>query len=199
MNSDKGRKELKTTKELFSYLSGLPKDFVVLVNVRAEDYMRVNVGILKTLVNEEKLPGVYITVNKPYMTMKRVLEENGINIDKLYFVDCITQTAGGDVVKDGNVFYLDSPQNLTGLGVAMGEAVTAIPGKDKFLFLDTLSTLLLYHNAGTVAKFSHFLTGRIRTWGLRGILISLEREADPLLTSQLAQFCDAVVNLGKNG
>jgi hypothetical protein len=63
--------------------------------------------------------------------------------------------------------------------------------------MDSLSTLLLYHNVGTVSKFSHFLTGRMRMWGLRGILMAVEKEADPKFTNQLAQFCDIVVTLDK--
>ncbi|MEM4250620.1 MAG: hypothetical protein QW828_02130, partial [Candidatus Bathyarchaeia archaeon] len=48
----------------------------------AEDYLKANIAILRVLANEDKLPGVYITVNKPYMTIKRVLEEKGIECDK---------------------------------------------------------------------------------------------------------------------
>lgn len=187
---------MKSVAELLEYLRGVPKDFIVLVNVDAEDYLRTNIEVLKVLANEDSLPGVYITVNKPYSTIKRILENGGVNIEKLYFIDCITKTAGGDIGCDEkNVFCLDSPQNLTGLGVAMGEAIRGIPEKDKFLYMDSLSTLLLYHSSGTVAKFSHFLTGRMRMWGLRGILMAVEKEADPKFTNQLAQFCDKVITI----
>ncbi|MBN2518314.1 MAG: hypothetical protein JXB14_05695 [Candidatus Altiarchaeota archaeon] len=186
----------KTLKELKEYLKKLPKDFIVLVNVKAENYLKTNMEILKLLCNDEGLPGVYITVNKPYQTMVRMLDDHKVKTDKLFFIDCITKTAGGQTDPDNKrVLYMDSPQNLTGLGVALGEAVRAIDGNNKFLFLDSLSTLQLYHNVGTVAKFSHFLTGRMRMWALRGILISMEKEADPTLTTQLAQFCDNVVTL----
>lgn len=191
---------MKSINELLGYLRKAPRDFIVLINVKAENYLKTNMEVLRVLANEDDLPGVYITINKPYSAMKRILEENKIKTEKLYFIDCITKTAGGKVEEtEKGVLYMDSPQNLTGLGVAMGEAVRAIPEDNKFLFLDSLSTLLLYHNSGTVAKFSHFLTGRMRMWGLRGILISIEKEADPQFTSQLAQFCDTVVSLNEDG
>jgi KaiC/GvpD/RAD55 family RecA-like ATPase len=187
---------MKDTQELLEYLRSMPRDSIILIDVKAEDYMKVSIDVLKVLVNEDKLPGVYITVNKPYATMKRILAGAGVKAEKMYFIDCITKMAGGEVIpNDKNVFYLDSPQNLTGLGVAMAEAITAIKGKEKFLFMDSLSTLLLYHNSGTVAKFSHFLTGRMRVWSLRGILMAIERETDPEFTNQLSPFCDAVVKL----
>ncbi len=187
---------MKDTEELLKYLRSLPKDFIVLVSVSAEDYLKANIDILRVLANEDKLPGVYITVNKPYLTMKRVLEDDSIDTSKLYFIDCITRMAGGQYDKnDKNVLYLDSPQNLTGLGVAMGEAIRAMEGEDKFLFMDSLSTLLLYHNSGTIAKFSHFLTSKMRVWGLRGILMAVEKETDPEFVDQLSQFCDAVIKI----
>jgi len=191
---------MKTIKELLTYLKDVPNEFIVLINVNAQDYLKANTKILKVLANDDKLPGVYITINKPYKTMKNILEKEGVDTKQMYFIDCITKTAGGDISDKGEkVFYLDSPQNLTGLGVAMGEAIRSIPETDKYLFMDSLSTLLLYHNNGTVAKFSHFLTGKMRLWGLRGILMAIEKEADPEFSDQLAQFCDTVVTLDKDG
>jgi KaiC/GvpD/RAD55 family RecA-like ATPase len=186
---------MKNIEELIKYLKSVPKDFIVLINVPADKYLQTNIEVLKVLANDNNLPGLYITVNKPYPTMKRILEDKGVNTKNLYFIDAISKSSSGETVRDNRVMYLDTPQNLTGLGVAMGEIVRSMPESDKFLFLDSLSTLLLYHNAGTVAKFSHFLTGRMRTWGLRGVLLSVEKEADPELTSHLTQFCDAVITL----
>lgn len=193
---------MKTIKELSDYLRQMPRSFVVLITVSAEDYARANTEILKVLANDDNLPGLYITINKPYITMKRSLDEAGVKTDRIFFIDCITKTAGGKPEDDANVLYLDSPQNLTGLGVAMAEALSDMPSEDKykFLFMDSLSTLLLYHNAGTVAKFSHFLTSKMRVWGLRGVLMSVEKETDPEFVNQLSQFCDTVLKLeGKNG
>lgn len=187
---------METIKELLDYLRSMPKEFIVLVNVRAEDYLKVNLEILKGLANDNKIPGVYITVNKPYRTMKKLLDDNKVNSEGIYFIDCISSSSGWKEEGMKNVFFLDSPQNLTGLGIAMNEAISAIGDTEKFLFMDSLSTLLLYHNAGTVAKFSHFLTGKMRLWGLRGVLMSVERGAEPELTAQLSQFCDAVLTLG---
>jgi KaiC/GvpD/RAD55 family RecA-like ATPase len=190
-------KNVKDVKELLGYLSSMPKSFIVLINVGAEDYVKTNIEILKALANKGRLPGVYITVNKPYTVMESLLEENGVDTKKIYFIDCITKMSGGGPSGSKNVFFLDTPQNLTGLGVAMSEVIAAMEKGDKFLFMDSLSTLLLYHSTGTVAKFSHFLTARMRMWGLRGILMAVEKDADPEFTNQLSQFCDAVVKIDK--
>jgi KaiC/GvpD/RAD55 family RecA-like ATPase len=191
-------KTVKDVKELLAYLSSMPENFIVLINVGAEDYVGTNVAILKALADNNKLPGVYITVNKPYTAMERLLEKEGVDTKNIYFIDCVTKMSGGEPGAGGkNVFFLDTPQNLTGLGVAMSEAITVMGEGDKFLLMDSLSTLLIYHSVGTVAKFSHFLTARMRTWGLKGILMAVEKDADPEFTNQLSQFCDGVVKIDK--
>ena len=181
--------------KLKSELNKLPKGFVVLVTVNSKEYFRTNIEIIKFLANDENVPGVYVTVNKPYQVMIKVLKENKINTKSLKFIDCITSVAGGKPEKTEDCLFISSPQNLTDLGVAMDQALKALPEDDKFLFLDSLSTLLIYNSVGTVAKFSHFLTSRMKLMGLRGVLISLEGETDPQLLSQLSQFCDGVIDL----
>ena len=77
----------------------------------------------------------------------------------------------------------------------MDQAVRAIPGEKKFLFFDSLSTLLIYNKPITVAKFIHFLSGKMRMWRVKGIIISLEKESDKELLSELSQFCDIRLDL----
>ena len=52
------------------------KDYIALVTVNPKDYQKSNVEVLRLLVNEQKTPGVYVTLNKPYDIMQRLLAEN---------------------------------------------------------------------------------------------------------------------------
>ena len=40
-------------------------DYVILVIVDAKQYQKTNLELIKFLVNEKKIPGVYVTLNKP--------------------------------------------------------------------------------------------------------------------------------------
>jgi hypothetical protein len=75
--------------------------------------------------------------------------------------------------------------------------MSAIPSKNKSLFVDSISTLLIYNRAETVSKFLHFLTGKIRVLNLNGVLLSTEKELDPEFADQLEQFVDKTVDLSK--
>ena len=107
----------------------------------------------------------------------------------------MTTTVGGKVEKTDDCLFIGSPKNLSDISIAMDQAIMAIPKKDKFLFFDSLSTLLLYNDVSVVAKFVHFLSGKMRIWEVKGIIISLRRAKDKELIQELKEFCDVVLNL----
>jgi len=55
------------------------KDYIVLVTVNPKIYQKSNLEILKLLVSEQKIPGVYVTLNKPFDIMQRLLKQNKID------------------------------------------------------------------------------------------------------------------------
>lgn len=115
----------------------------------------------------------------------------------IIFIDAITLPSGGKTNDSDRCLYLSDLRNLSDLAVIIDEAIDAIPYENKFLFLDSLSTLLLYNNTGSAAKFAHFLTGKLRAFDLDAIFLSLELESDAEFLTQLSLFCDKKINLSE--
>jgi len=69
--------------------------------------------------------------------------------------------------------------------------------QDRFIFFDSLSTLLVYNQSKSVTKFAHFLTGKMREWKIKGVLISLQKNTDERLIAQVSQFCDRIIEVKK--
>ncbi|MDD5416590.1 MAG: ATPase domain-containing protein [Candidatus Aenigmarchaeota archaeon] len=181
-------------------LTNINEHKIVLVVEDATEYLKTNIKILRIFCNDKKIHGIYITANRPYESIKKLLEENKIDSAKLFFIDTITNTKNIKSKKVQNCIYISSAESLTEISIAISELVKIIPGKDRFLFLDSITTLLMYNSAGTTTKFVHFLTNKIREWGISGVLVSLERETDEKLISQLSQFVDKIIYVhgGKN-
>jgi len=177
--------ELKQLREL--------KEFVVLATVKAKDYQKTNLEIVKNLTQEFNIPGVYVTLNKPYSVIKNIFEKSKIDTRLIIFIDAITKVAG-EAKKTKNCLFIGNPENLSDISIAMDQAVRALPGKDKFLFFDSLNTLLIYNEIQTVIKFIHFLASKMRVWKVKGIIISLEKKADEELINELSQFCDIKID-----
>src|SRR3989344_9607851 len=169
------------------------KDYLILVTVDAKSYQKAAIDIVRSLVNEDGIPGVYVTLNKPYDIMKRILENSNIDTRLIIFIDAASIT---ETKKVGNCLYIGSAEKLSDMSVAMDQAVKAIPAAEKFLIFDSLNTLAIFNKQATVARFAHFLTGKIREWKVKGIIITLERETEQALLDELTQFSDARIDMG---
>jgi len=171
------------------------KDYILLVTVDAKNYQKAVLDVAKHLVNEQNLPGVYVTLNKPYEIMQRTFSINNIDPRLLIFIDAASRTVPRKV---DNCLYIGSPEKLSDISVAMDQAVTAIPTDNKFLIFDSLNTLSIFNKPVTVARFIHFLTSKLREWKVRGIIITLEKETEESLLDELTQFSDGRVDFGGN-
>jgi len=179
-----------TLKEKFE---GLPEPFVVLFIADPKEYVTQNLALLNEFVNVKKLNGIYITVNRPYKSLVSLLQKESIDSSRMFFIDLITKTAADQPKREDNCIFMGSASNLTDLSVAISQAVSANPDEKKFIFLDSLSTMLIYNEAGSLSKFSHFLTSRLREWNVNGVFISLDTASDKDVTDTISQFCDRVI------
>jgi KaiC/GvpD/RAD55 family RecA-like ATPase len=170
------------------------KQYVAIATVDAKNYQKTNLGIIKHLTEHKNIPGVYVTLNKPFKTMEGVFKKEKIDIRMIIFIDAVTKTAGGEVEKTDKCLFIGAPDNLSDISIAMDQAVRSLPSKERFVFFDSLSTLLMYNNVPTVARFIHFLAGKMRAWKVKGIIVSLRKEKDKELIDELMQFCDIALD-----
>jgi len=175
-------------EELEEKLKNL-KEYVALATIETKNYQKTNLEIIRHLTEDKNIPGVYVTLNRPFETMNKTLKDAGIDTRMIIFIDAVTKISGGDIQKKGNCLFIGSPEKLTDISIAMDQAVRALP-KETFVFFDSLSILLLYNHVNTVAKFIHFLSGKMRVWHVRGIIVSLRKKEDDELIKELLQFCD---------
>jgi len=175
-------------------LGDLAGHATVLVITEAKSVLENSIRIIKKLL-ETHDSGLCITVNQPYSTMKRILEKEGVKDGKIFFIDCISMAAGGLPQKTEDCLYVTSPAALTEIGISMTHALEALKGKNKFVFIDSLGTFLIYNSAGTMSKFNHFMVTKISLMGINGVFMLVEREMDEKLLSELQSFCEKTVKL----
>ncbi|MGD0688574.1 MAG: ATPase domain-containing protein [Candidatus Bathyarchaeia archaeon] len=164
---------------------------VVLALIDPIRYQEAVIGLLRYFMG--KVPrGIYVSLNKPYAVLAKTFEKSGISVDSLFFVDAITNVPALQEETDHSC--LGSTVDLSSLCIATSKAVNRF-AEDKFLVLDSLSTLLIYNESKAVAKFAHLLTEKMRRWNTSGSLLTVEMNAEKDVVSQLAPFCDKVVRI----
>jgi KaiC/GvpD/RAD55 family RecA-like ATPase len=173
--------------------SSLKKGQIILFITSETKYSYVNNEILKNYVNKEEDYCVYITVNKAYATLIKELKAKKIDTSKFLIIDAITPVSSGTRV--GNAIFIGSPRALTNISLTLTSALKKVPEGKRLLFLDSISTLLVYNNLGTVSKFSNFIINKMREWKVTGAIISLEKEKAEGITKYLSQIVDRVIEV----
>ena len=186
------------TKQLTAKELLLGGNKITVIVADAHDYMKKITKTLSELTNKEGIPGVYVTINKPFKVIKRQFEAGKVNTKMLIFIDAISAGAGKIVKEDGCVF-IQTPKSLSDMSIAIHAAVEALPSKRKFVFFDSLTTLLIYNETHSVLRFTHFLTTKMRSWDVDGIILSLDSDTKSSIFQQIVLFSDNVINLSKGG
>jgi len=182
-------------RELEKELEDLPENFIIGVVMPNDSYEDANMHLLSFLINRKKASGGYVSINRPYSNVIDNLKNRDIKTDNIFFIDCITKSLGGKLPEDKNCVFVDSPSHLTDISVALHEFFTSSGEKNRFLYIDSLSTLTIHNQLDSVLKFVHYVTGKMRIFGFNGIMLSLHEESDKKLISELGQFCDKVIHL----
>ncbi len=184
-------------KNLDLALQKLQKEFVLIAVFNPGNYSQSNTEFFKTLIEKKHLVPIYVTINKPYLSLVSSLEQTKIETKKIFFVDMITKTANRNPAKESNVMFLESPRNLTDLGIALNQVTQSIDVKNRLVYFDSLSALLIHNDSARISKFFHFLITKLRVWGLSGVIIALDKKEDKEIIAQISQFCDNVLEVDK--
>lgn len=165
---------------------------IILVKVDSKKYVKVSIEILKHFT--EVAEGIYVTLNKPYFSLKKILSKDGVDIKKMIFIDCITLQLGGETIDEDRCFYLTSPDPVQ-LQVTLERAMDIVTAENRFIYLDSLSTISLYKSFETLIKFLRHLTGKMRLRGFVGTIFTLEKEMNESYYSQISLMCDEVIEV----
>lgn len=162
---------------------------VTLCIIPAQIYVQKILDILKGLVENGRKEGVYVSVNRTSDAMIALFEQRSIPEEGVSFVDCVSPMIGINPVKVKK-FKLVDPGNLTDISIAIADLVKEMSIQSRFLFFDSLTTLMVYNMDIAVQRFSHTLTAKMRALGFTVVLVSIEKEVGEHVLKTLYQFVD---------
>jgi KaiC/GvpD/RAD55 family RecA-like ATPase len=158
--------------------------------MKTDAYFKHVINVIKSLPKDHKI--IFVTTNKPYGNLVSLFKQAKIKSDKFFFIDCISKTIGDKSAEfASNCMCLDNPQNLTLIGISITESIKKIPGK-KILFLDSMSTLITYHDVLVLGRFSNFVLNKMRSLDVETVILALESDSDKQVIQQLSSIVDEV-------
>jgi hypothetical protein len=158
----------------------------------------MNVAVIKNILKNNCMP-LIITVNQPYKVLIKTYKKEGINPDKIYVIDAVTQYSGGVCEPTPGVKYVNNPANMTDLGIAITESLKLIPDERKCIMFDSVSMLLIHIPTATASKFLHFVVNKLKLSDVSGIFLCVEKGLDPVVLSQMSAFVDKIIDFESTG
>lgn len=169
--------------------SQIENNDIMLVTTPYIQYKTKLLDVLRTSSKSRKV--CYVSLNRSYSAIREMLEDNGIDPENFYFIDCISKTVHKPKPAK-NVLFADSPNALVDISLHVGEAM-----KDKcsILVFNSITTLLVYHNAQTTTKFITNLIVKIKDLKKKGLFLYMKDQKSDDLLKTLSQSSDLILDL----
>ena len=146
---------------------------------------------IEQLIKKDKLVCIYISFTKTEKRMEQVCEEREIGKNQIFFV-----YFGTELSKKGSEWLthsirVRSPQVLSTIGIAV-DTLTQLVKEKGIVMIDCLSSMLIYNEINTVARFVKGLMDRCTEHKLKIIVFTTKSE-QKLLEEKVAVFFDKTI------
>lgn len=181
------------TKKLEKELSELSEDWIVLLETNVENALEISITAIKMLTNKNYI-GIVVSASRPYSNLMSLYKKNNIDTKKIFFLDCISKSQMAKLEQADNVSYVEHINDLTSISICLSDCIKKIKG-NKFIFIDSITTMLIHNQPQTFAVFTHSILTKMRINHINGLLISLENETNKEVRAEIAQLCDKVIKI----
>lgn len=148
--------ETRIDQSLVNVMNKNKHGIVIMTELPSENYFDISSSCVKKIV-DDGYEGIYISFQRPFVSLKRSLLRRGVNIDKLLFVDVASSLALEAQKPDPKVVHIGEDIDINELVRIIYSALPRIPGPDKFIYIDSLSTITLHKPLSETLRFSEFL------------------------------------------
>lgn len=187
---------INATKLLRDNYKQLGNGIVALVQIPTEKHLELNAEALKILLNELNYKCVYIALGKPADELDKLYKSKGVDTSRLFFVDAISKMYGIAQKPTKKVVYTSGPLDIDSIAVSVRELLPSLGSEKKCVFLDSITTVLLYNSLPRTIRFSQFLTESLKKAGVDGVMVSVAKGATTeKLVAELSKLCDKVIEI----
>lgn len=167
---------------------------IVLALSPSRTYRENMLRLIRDIQKSPDLQVIVICVNQPAVFLSDIYRKNGIDTNRIFFIDAITHYATGTAPAPlESCRFISKPNDLTSMGIAVTGILKQFEGKKTVIFLDSVNAMLIHTSSADLTKFIHFIISKLRILSIAGILLAVEKGLDPVLLSQLSTFADEMV------
>jgi len=139
-----------------------------LVILKPENLQQNIDSLINFLVNKRQWNCIYLSLNKPYLALKKSLEQKNYNLKKFFFIDAVggSETEGID-----NVIFIPSSSTLTTIDISITQ-LSQFTQSHGFVLIDTLEGLLINNESNVLANFIKSVVRKSSKYNSKTIVLS---------------------------
>ena len=181
------------TKKLAKEFNNLGEGAIVLIETAASKILEVHLAAVKWL-SDKKYTQIILSTSRPCKNLLNLYQKNNIDTTKIILLCAVCPKKENNKQENSNLIHISSCSSLTEIVILLSKCMESMKDK-KFVFIDSINTLLIHNEPNTLAKFIHSILTKMRTNNVSGLLISLEAETDKEVRAEIAQLCDKIIKV----
>jgi len=136
--------------------------------------------------------GMYIALDDAPDAIRDKAAQFGWTLDDALFVDGYSWREGGTVSAE---YAIESPSDLNQLNMTLSDALRSLDDEQKRIVMDSVSTLVLYADAASAAKFLQAVAAKARSAGACLLMTLEEGMHDDKTVSTLNYAADGMIRM----
>ena len=157
-------------KSLSAAINRHKKGAVIMMELPEDAYFEANIATVK-LLTSKGFEGVYVSFHRPFISISSLLKQMGVNINNLLFIDVATAFAQEEQEKNPRCAHISSAIDIDELVRAIYTSLDRLKGKNRFIFIDSLTTIALYKPLSETMRFSEFLVRTVRKHEVENVIL----------------------------
>lgn len=171
-------------------LQDLPPGSAVALQMGAEHYFDAIQALLDVFAPQKELQAIYVTATIPSRSIIQALEVLEVDLDRIYFVDCVSSMMMGFSERHPHTVYVESPTMLENILLKVEFLIRKLEGADALVVVDSINSLAIHNSMKILSEFLHILTTHLRSRDAYTFVLSMEEYATEEVDSVLSLVCD---------
>lgn len=186
---------IKTPAQLSDELAELPPSSAVSLRIKGESYFDAIRGVVDIFAPKKNIDTIYITAAIPSQSIIDVLKILEIDLEHIFFVDCVSHIMMTSTKKHENVFHVESATMLENIMLKVEYLMRRTAGRNNVILLDSINALGIHNNSKILSEFLHILINNLRAKDAYTIILSMEEFSTEETVNMMNLVCDTTITM----
>jgi hypothetical protein len=194
-------KDIQLSHAISSIVGKEDGERIYLLNIRHLNLVRVDLVLLKAFLEEKRLRGLLITVDRPHQYLSHLLQLHGVEQTNLTYLDAISRNAadtkGGAIAPEfqNGPFHVETLPDFLMEHSSDRASLNIDMSSIDFVIIDNVATLLVYNTMDSVRSFFQRYVEVLKSIHSKGIwtVLAIDRDMYPDLFKFIEELSSKII------